>query len=317
VETIRLDKLSLWRQSGTVFADDPVILRIKHRLEFPFRVSRDNRQAIEALLSGPGGVHLQRAMHKDPRIIGFITWPFLNKDVAIADRFHLIAQHNRILSDHYPWMQLAFKEKTEVLDLGEYYPGLQLVVENAPWFLREGCLNFSLMLDERRLMTLSFTMAQSSTDLDCYIGSMQGSSDSDSNDMYKAIAEQLHEVRPRDFLFKTFRIFARNLDVKMIHCIDDSCHIRNHAFFRGGRNAVIQLPYDAMWIEHGAVARGDGFFSLASGISERPLSDVPQKKRGRYKRRLEMFQTISERMDLFAQTMRAGNAPKVKAENAD
>jgi uncharacterized protein VirK/YbjX len=305
VETIRLDKLSLWRQSSTVFADDPVIIGLKNRLEFTFRVSRENRQAIQALLSGPSGVYLQRAMLKDPRIIGFFTWPFLNKDLAIAERFRFIAQHNCIVDEHFPWMALAYKQKTELLDLCEYYPQLQLVLENAPWFLREGCLNFSLMLDGRRLMTLAFTIAQTSAGLDCYIGSMQGSSEPDSNDVYKAIAEELHDVRPRDFLFKTFRIFAQSLGIKMIHCIDDRCHIRNHAFFGGGNKSVIQLPYDAMWVEHGAIERGDGFFSLATGISERPLSDVPQKKRGRYKRRLEMFQTIGERMNLFAQTMDA------------
>jgi uncharacterized protein len=300
MDTIRFDRLSLWRRSSIVFADDSFFLGIKHRFEFALRVKDENRQAVEAILAGPKGADLKRAMAKDPRLFGFFTWPFLNKDIDIAERFRFIANHNCIVNEQFPWMELAFKQNIALLDLGEYYPQLRLVLENAPWFLREGCLNFSLMLHEHRLMTLAFTLTRSSTGLDCYIGSMQGSSQAENNEIYKAIAEQLHDVRPRDFVFKTFRIFAQSLGVQTIHCIADNFHIRNHAFFGGGNNSVIQLPYDAMWIEHGAVERSDGFFSIPAGILERPLCDVPQKKRSRYKRRLEMFQNITERSNAFA-----------------
>lgn len=297
--SVHFDVLTLWQRSATVFEDDKFFIGIKHRVEFTFGVNREELRCVENELNLPHGAALRQAMMVDHRLYGFFYWPFLHRGFSVVKRFQFLAQHKRIVQTSLAWMALSGKEQVELLDLSAYYPQLGLIVESAPWFFREGCLNFSLMLKDRRLMTLAFTLVQSGVGVDCYVGSMQGSSEVDATEMYKAISEGLEDIRPRDFVFKTFRLLMSSLGIKEIHCIADDCHIRNHAFFGGGRTQVIQLPYDAMWIEHGAVNRGEGFFSIASGITERPIAEVPQKKRGRYKRRLEMFKRLSSEMDSF------------------
>jgi uncharacterized protein len=305
MQEVRIDKLTLWQRSAAVFAEDTFFEGLKHRIEFTLGVNTENRHTVQSEMNGPFGVALQRAMARDHRLYGFFYWPFLHKDFDVAKRFHFLAQHMHLVQTVFPWMALSDKEQVILLDLSVHYPQLKLVVESAPWFLREGCLNLSLMLDDRRLMTLAFTLVQTGDSIDCYIGSMQGSNEADSTETYKAIAERLEDVRPRDFVFKTFRLFMLSLGIKEIYCIADNFHIRNHAFFGGGKNPVIQLPYDAMWVEHGAVDRGDGFFSIAAGVSERPLAEVPQKKRSRYKRRLEMLQSIGTGIDSFVKKKQA------------
>jgi uncharacterized protein VirK/YbjX len=303
VVDVHFDRLTLWRRSAVVFADDSFFNGIKHRVEFTLGVNSEKLRMVENELNEPHGVTLRQAMVEDHRLYGFFYWPFLHKDFNVAKRFHFLAQHKHIVQTLLSWMALSGKDQFELLDLSAHYPQLKLIIESAPWFFREGCLNFSLMLGDRRLMTLAFTLVQTEEKIDCYVGSMQGSSESDATEIYKAIAETLEDVRPRDFVFKTFRLFMLSLGINEIHCIADDCHIRNHAFFGGGRSSVIQLPYDAMWVEHGAVNRGEGFFRIASGISERPIAEVPQKKRGRYKRRLEMLQNIGTGIDSLVKKM--------------
>ena len=305
MQPVRVDVATLWRHSSAIFSDEASLRRLKHRLEFAFGASRLNREAVEHQLKGPFGAALNVALTRDPRLYGLFTWPFLNKDLNVPQRFSFVAQHMHIVHTRFPWMDLTAKQQRVVLDLADKFPELKLVIESAPWFVREGCLNFSLLLGRRRLMTLSFTLAQTGAELNCYVGSLQGNSEPDANEIYKAIAEKLQDVRPRDFLFKAFRIFMLSLGVKEIHCIADDHHIRNHQFFgRRGRSAI-QLPYDAMWLEHGAHAKIEGFLSMAAGISERPLAEVPQKKRGRYKRRLEMFQGFQTEFDSFVKRFQA------------
>ena len=299
MQTVRIDLATLWRHSSAIFSDETSLRRFKHRLQFAFAAGRLNREAVKHQLEGPHGAALNVALTRDPRLYGLFTWPFLNKDLKVSQRFAFVAQHMHIVQTRFPWMNLSAKQQNVVLDLGDQFAELKLVIESAPWFIREGCLNFSLLLGHRRLMTLSFTLAQTGAELNCYVGSLQGNSEPDANEVYKAIAEKLQDVRPRDFLFKTFRIFMLTLGVKEIHCIADDHHIRNHRFYGRQGRSVIQLPYDAMWLEHGAHKKIEGFFSMDAGISERPLSEVPQKKRGRYKRRLEMLQGFQTEFDTF------------------
>jgi len=145
-------------------------------------------------------------------------------------------------------------------------------------------------------MTLCFTLGELDNQLTCYLGSLQGHSGDGVVDTYKSLAETFQDIRPRDFVFKIFRMFAEEIGISSIQCIADAHRVHNHAFFGGEKEAQLHLKYDDIWAEQGGEATAAGYFAVPAVIPERPLSDVPQKKRGRYKRRIEMFQHIQAQL---------------------
>jgi uncharacterized protein VirK/YbjX len=81
-----------------------------------------------------------------------------------------------------------------------------------------------------------------------------------------------------------------------LRCIRDDERAGNHPFFGVGKGDRVKLRYDELWMDQGGQLDTDGFYAMPARVEDRPLADVPAKKRGRYKRRLEMYADIQTRM---------------------
>jgi uncharacterized protein VirK/YbjX len=293
---LAFDLPALWRYASAVHVEDGFAKNLFKRARFVWGAPKQTRMAVEQVVNAPEARSFAQALHQDPRLAGYFEWPFLNIDYSVPQRFEMVSGHMRTVAEQFPWLNLAPFQALTLLDLGTAYPDLRIVVEYAPWFIREGCLNFSMLLRDDRLMTLCFTLGQVNSQLTCYLGSIQGHAGGGAVEVYKSLAQTFQDIRPRDFVFKILRMFTEAIGVESIHCIADANRVHNHAFFGGEKDAQLHLKYDDIWAEQGGVANGAGYVCVAAVIPERPLSDVPQKKRGRYKRRIEMFQHIQAQL---------------------
>lgn len=305
---LRLDPVSLWAYSALVY-DVKGARRILNRLRFVLAALRA-RGEVRRILGSDLGTGLEGAIRKDGRVAGFMVWPYLNNAYGVTDRFRAVAAHQRLVCGALAWADLAPGQAMRLADLGDRLQGLAVELENAPWFVREGALNLSLMLKGERLISVSFSLRDTPNDMDAYVGSVQGNARVDVVETYKVLAEAMNDLRPRDLIFKLFRVFAAKVGVQRIYCVADSHHVQLHPYFGGKKVDTLKLKYDELWIDQGGVLQGDGFFVMPAIAGERPLSDVPIKKRGRYKRRLEMFGDIEAR---FARSIEAACSAKASA----
>jgi uncharacterized protein VirK/YbjX len=234
-------------------------------------------------------------IQEDPLFLGFLVWPYLNCKNDVATRFNLVAKHQQIVVTRFPWLHMPKDRQQTVASLGHLYDGLYFAVEHAPWFIREGGLNFSLFLDSTRLMTISFSLDIAGKELFVYVGALQGSATT-SQETYKAIADACCDLRPRDLTFKAFRIFLQTIGVTHLRCIADDHRVMHHKYFGAQKAQIVAMRYDDLWADQGGVLSPDGYFEMTALMPERPISEVPQKKRGRYKRRLEMFEALGLQM---------------------
>lgn len=231
----------------------------------------------------------------DPLFLGFFVWPYLNCKNDVVTRFNLVAKHQQIVATRFPRLNMAKNQQQTVASLGHLHDGLYFAVEHAPWFIREGGLNFSLFLDSTRLMTISFSFDMAGKELFVYVGALQGSATTP-QETYKAIADACCDLRPRDLTFKAFRIFLQSIGVTHLCCIADDYRVMHHKYFGAQKAQIVAMRYDELWADQGGVLSSDGYFEMTAFMPERPISEVPQKKRGRYKRRLEMFEALGLQM---------------------
>lgn len=284
--------LSLWRYSGVVYEENTTH-RIVNRFRFVV-AGRKNRALFTEYVFGPLYNILTDRVKNNQRIMGFIVWPYINNKFEILERFNNLASHYHLLIKYMKWADLPPYRQVTIADLNDMHKGLEIVIENAPWFIREGALNLSMMLFSDRLMSVSFSLSEDNAGLCVYVGSIQGSATQDVVEVYKNIAASMNDLRPRDLLFKIFRIFTDSIRISNIYCVADDYRVHNHAFFDDKKSEHKKLRYDELWRDQGGVLMEGGFYRMPARMDERPLSDVPTKKRGRYKRRIAMFTTISE-----------------------
>ena len=285
--------LTLAIASGKIFF--PTNLRnIKSRLIFVIRGIFNRNNILHSLAPGSREILTSR-IQEDPLFLGFLVWPYLNCTNDVVDRFGLIAKHQEVLATRIPWLQLPKDMQQTVASMGHLHDGLHFAIEHAPWFIREGGLNFSLFLDKTRVMTISFSFDTAGSNLFVYVGALQGSATT-TQETYKAIADACCDLRPRDLTFKAFRIYLQTIGVMHLRCVADDFRVMHHPFFGAQKTQIVAMRYDDLWVDQGGVLSQDGYFEMTADMPERPITEVPQNKRGRYKRRLEMFEALRLQM---------------------
>lgn len=261
------------------------------------RAGVKHRKTVGPLLASEVAGAFRDQVKKNPDLMGFFLWPFLNASWQVDKRFEHLVRHYDLLRRRFPWLRLGYKQEISLLNVSDMHPGLQFVLEDAPWFLREGCINFSMMCDGERLMSVSFALAECDGELQALVGSIQGSALPTALETYKSIAESMQETRPRDLHFKVFRLMLQCIGVGQALCVADAFRAHTDPFFGSGKEDRIKLCYDELWSDQGGVLNDEGFYAIPAAMKDRPISDVPTKKRGRYKRRLEMFTLIRQRLE--------------------
>lgn len=285
--------LSLANASCKIFS--PTNLRnIKSRIIFVLKGILCRNKVVRALDPGRREILLSR-IQEDPLFLGFVVWPYLNNKNDVITRFNLVAKHQEVVATRFPWLQMPNGQQKTVASLGHLHEGLFFAIEHAPWFIREGGLNFSLFLDSVRLMTVSFSFDIADKELFVYVGALQGSATT-SQETYKAIANTCCDLRPRDLTFKAFRVFLQSIGVTHLRCVADDFRVMHHKYFGSQKTDAVAMRYDDLWVDQGGVSSNDGYFEMTAFMPERPIAEVPQKKRGRYKRRLEMFEALRLQM---------------------
>ena len=266
---MRRDLRSLWDHSGAVFGSDTP-RRTLQRLRFVLAARRLG-EPFWAEWRQPGSASLRQQLERDPRLAGFVVWPYLNRRLQPEHRIRMLAAHWQWQCRQAPWAPHGPVDSPLLLvDMGARLEGLGLYLEHAPWFVREGGLNLSLMLSGERLITLAFSMAAGPEGLTAYIGSLQGSNRPDVIQTYKAVAEAANDLRPRDLLVKAFRLLAEVLGCREIACVADESHVQNHPYFGGQKSQQVLMRYDDLWEDLGAVRGDDGYFRMpASALTPR------------------------------------------------
>ena len=140
-----------------------------------------------------------RAVEHYPLIEGAMYWPYINHQWAVGKRLQVIDQHYRMLGGAASIIEVATFIDLELVRLDAEFPGLHLVLEKAPWFLREGEIVLSVFVNEHRVYSVAFTLGIEDGRTVAYVGALQGRNIENVMEIYRNMTHALHGMRPRDF----------------------------------------------------------------------------------------------------------------------
>jgi len=238
------------------------------------------------------------ALSRYPLIEGAMYWPYLNHKWSTAKRLQVIDQHYRMLHGPATILAHATLADLELANCELESPGLRLVLEKAPWFLREGELVLSIFVDAHRVYSVAFTLGIEDGQPLIYVGALQGRNIDNVMEIYRNMTHALHGMRPRDFLMTALKFLASALQINVIWgvCTENQQH--RAQYFGGTHDEKLVANYDEVWLEHGGIAMGNGFFSLSSKVQFKDMADIPTRKRANYRRRYNMLERLAEEINL-------------------
>ena len=167
------------------------------------------------------------------------------------------------------------------------------MLEKAPWFLREGEIVLSIFVNEHRVYSAAFTLSMEGGRPIAYVGALQGRNIENVMEIYRSMTHALHGMRPRDFLLTALKMLLSSIEVGVIWgvCTDNQQHWGN--YFAGAHDEKLVANYDEVWLEHGGIALGKGFFELQTKVQFKEMVDIPSRKRASYRRRFAMLEKLS------------------------
>ena len=255
-----------------------------------------NLRLLRSLRSATGSPGLARALRERPELLGVAVWPYIHAGWGFEQKVSAVADHYRQVARIAPRLDLSVFESLLVASLGDIRPGLRLVLDRAPWFMREGELVLNIFALDQRLFSVAFSLGLDGERSVVRIGGLQGVRDANILDLYRELTKSLHGLRPRDFLLDSLRLLCSTLGIKTILAIADCNRQHRSSYF--GKDKILDLEgnYDEVWGEHGGVLRASGFFEFPSQIECRSMEDIASKKRSMYRKRYEFLESLGARI---------------------
>ena len=265
---------------------------LRHRLHYIALVLKQHR-SMTAYLRQPAQCALVRELLARPELLGCVMWPYVHARWSMMQRFEALSQHHQAIDSDMSALAVSATGSRVVADLSDISAGLRLVVDRAPWFLREGSLVLNQFLHDERIMSLAFSFGQQDGERIAYVGSVQGAKADSALATYREIAKDLHGMRSRDFLIKAFQLLAHHLGVKRVLCVGEQERHHRHPYFGKAKSAELHLNYDTMWREHAGVPTADGFFQLSPLPRVRRRDEIAAKNRSLYRQRYVLMEALS------------------------
>ena len=265
---------------------------LRNRLRYIALALRHRRQ-LTAYLRQPAQRSLARELTVRPELMGCVVWPYVHARWSMMQRFEALSQHHQAMDSDMSALAVAPSGSLVVADLSDLSAGLRLVIDRAPWFLREGSLVLNQYLHDERLMSLAFSFGRQDGERVAYVGSVQGAKADSALASYREIAKDLHGMRSRDFLLKSFQLLAHHLGVKRVLCVGEQVRHHRHPYFGLSKSNALHLNYDTMWQEHAGVLTSDGFFRLDPLPRVRRREEIAAKNRSLYRHRYALMDKLS------------------------
>ena len=250
-----------------------------------------NRGLVAQLLSPPAASALHIIMAKRPKLIGALVWPYQCASFDAAERLRRVVGHYAVIDLLGAPFRFTSDERLVIADLGEVLPGLQLVLDQPEWFLREGGLTLNLFIDSFRAFSVAFSFLQDSDGrLIVTIGGVQGRNRDDMLEVYRELTKLLHGLRPRDFLIEVLRMLCRTLNAAELRAVTEGARHHRHPYF--GPAFPTSNNYDEMWEDRGGVRLDKDFFALPVTKDRRDEVTIKPNKRPMYRRRYEFLDEL-------------------------
>lgn len=163
--------------------------------------------------------------------------------------------------------------------------GMRLTLSLSGVSFHEGLWQVGLIAESgTRLYSLGFGFTDVDTVL---IANVQGPSiGHDGLALVREATQAAHGMRPAHFLLHALRLLVAEWGVQVLLGIDPNHHVKGRRNLRRNR---LRFDYRAFWTEVGATPHPTGNWSVPLDVDQRPLADVPAKRRAMYRRRYEML----------------------------
>ncbi|MET3135005.1 uncharacterized protein VirK/YbjX [Oxalobacteraceae bacterium GrIS 1.11] len=266
------------------------IIKLQLRALFNRRQTSD---WLHLLNSSPVLGELARAC---PRLIQKIYRPYFSHTMDCQARLALLSEHYRFIARHGlgPIVAQATRHPVPLAVIeGKSGAVYQIELRAINAMEREGELILQLRCGPSVIYSTAFSFMKAEHRMSVGIGCMQGPTGADSLALVREATRDLHGLRPKNLMLRLVRQLGHDFHCQAVILVGNP----NRTVRQAAKKGLVFADYDALWLEMGAHARGDGNFELACEALPAPVMEaIASKKRSEARKRHETLQGIIHAM---------------------
>lgn len=276
----------LWRRSRLV-VDERHFTSLPERMRFVVTGWR-YQALLRPMRTALPNSALSRALEPNSAMLDAVTRPYQTTAWDVGTRLRKVSAHYETMQDLRLPIWPAADEMLQLVRFDGVLNNLRLIIDEAPWFKREGPLVLSIFADDHRLFSIAFALRREDDRLLAYVGAIQGCNQPGTLDIFRELTRIAHGIRPQDLMIELFRMFCCDIGVGRILLVSDSHRHHRDRYF-GTKADGFASNYDAIWDTRGAIRIDDSTFELPLAPRRRTPDDIPPRKRGLYRKRYAML----------------------------
>lgn len=242
------------------------------------------------------------------RLVDKIQRPYMNVHWAPSQRADALIAH-------YDWLHTRFRPEgiaalfaDSPLELAwlplpqEAPAGLSLCLGYSASYEREGDLTLSLKLRVpgeplgQLVASLAFTVVPVDGRMTLHVCCLMGCDDPENAQRFRDVTKQLHGLRPKALLLRVAQTLAQRWNAGL-YGIDPHAHpfaALRYRISRRKRYAMrhMAVSYESIWQEQQARQLASGWYELPAEVHEKPLAEVPSRKRSQYRQRQALWADV-------------------------
>jgi uncharacterized protein VirK/YbjX len=291
-----------WPDARAMF-EDAFDLNLERRVKYLWRLAL-TRQVRSRLLREIAAQPLLEALFRaQPRAFYPVMNHLIDRRMGARQRLGTTLASLRVVCGSVGDDRGLLTQGVTLLELADR---TRLVLSLSDVSFHEGLWQVALIGDDGvRLYSIGFGFTDDKTLL---MGNVQGPTLKDEGlDRIRDATHAAHGMRPPHLLVHALRVLGARWGVERLRGVDPENHVKGKWNLRDSR---LRFDYRGFWAEHEGTRDESGNWSLPLDTAQRPLEEVPTKRRAMYRRRYAMLEALQLAVAALGDG-RHGSAPAV------
>lgn len=246
---------------------------------------------------------MREALSFQPTLPGKIHRPYLHLGLSATQRARILSQHYHFLQQ-LPGdalrMALLSPQSTELVSfLGKDEQPFRVTIACNGRCEREGEAVMLLSSGDVTLAMLTFVIAEQQGQPVMVVGGMQGAHRLTPHEAIRIATKACYGLFPKRLLLEVASLLAQALNISTIQGVSDCGHTYRSLRYRFKKKEAFLASYDELWQSLNATRLSRQRWQLDAVLAQKPLEEVPSKKRAEYRRRYQLLDDLHQQFSRF------------------
>ncbi len=242
--------------------------------------------------------YLSKKILSYPVLISKIHRPYLCNLFSVSKRLISIKETYNFIDTFFPKKtaeELYEKGSVTLAEItGTDDEKFQITLSMYPNFDKEGELSLKILNSEKiPLTTATFSFIKENGEYIMFLGGLQGPHRSIDKDCIKHATKSLSGIFPKRVVMEALYAIEHSLDMKFDKfCVGNGRHV--YVSRRYLKKRKILASYDDFMKTLDSIKTKSGLWKLPNELIRKNIADIPSKKRGEYRRRYSILDSVNK-----------------------